>query len=135
MSRPAGRCRGWTLLELLLVLAIAGVCASLALPSYQAQLQRSRRSQAFWLLLQTAHWLERAAAVQGSYPTAVPDSVWWQDGLNYQLGLVSDGRHFVLTASPVRLQSGDACGSFTLSDTGERGVRDARLGVTDCWLP
>lgn len=135
MSSPSSRRRGWTLLELLVVLAIAGVCAGLALPSYQTQLQRSRRSQALLLLLQTAHWLERAAAVQGSYPTVLPNSVWAQDGLNYQLGLVSDGRHFVLTAAPVRQQSGDACGSFTLSDTGVRGVRDARLDVSACWLP
>lgn len=135
MSCPAGRHRGWTLLELLMVLAIAGLCAGLALPSYQTQLQRSRRSQALMLLLQTAHWLERAAAVQGSYPTTLPDSAWSQDGLNYQLGLVSDGRHFVLTATPVRQQSGDACGSFTLSDAGVRGVRDARLDVSACWLP
>ena len=127
--------RGWTLLELLMALGLMGLCASLALSAYQAILQRSQRSQARVLLMQTAHWLERSAALQGSYPLVLPSSVWQQEGLNYQLGLVSDGVHYVLTASPWRQQMGDACGSFTLSDTGARGVRDARIGVADCWTP
>jgi type IV pilus assembly protein PilE len=126
---------GWSLLELLMVLGLMGLCASLAWPSYQALMQRSQRAQARVLLMQTAHWLERSAAVQGSYPLVLPSSVWQQEGLNYQLSLVSDGVHYVLTASPWRQQAGDACGSFTLSDTGARGVRDARISVADCWSP
>ncbi|MBU3712984.1 MAG: prepilin-type N-terminal cleavage/methylation domain-containing protein, partial [Limnohabitans sp.] len=89
--------RGWTLLELLMALGLMGLCASLALPAYQAILQRSQRSQARVLLMQTAHWLERSAALQGSYPLVLPSSVWQQEGLNYQLDLVSDGVHYVLT--------------------------------------
>ena len=126
---------GWTLLELLLVFGLMGLCASLALPAYQGLLQRSQRSQARVLLVQTAHWLERSAALQGSYPLDMPASVWQQEGLNYQLSLVSDGVHYVLTASPWRQQAGDACGSFTLSDTWARSVRDARISVADCWSP
>ncbi len=64
---PRNTCHaGWSLLELLMVLGLMGLCASLAWPSYQALMQRSQRAQARVLLLQTAHWLERSAAVQGS---------------------------------------------------------------------
>lgn len=135
-SPPLGRpVAGWTLLELLLVVTLMGLCAGVAVPSFQALLQRSQRSQARVLLVQTAHWLERSAAIQGSYPRALPSSVWLQEGQVYQISLVSDGSHFVLTATPWRQQTGDACGSFTLSDTGLRGLLGARASLADCWLP
>ena len=63
---------GWTLIELLFVLALMGLCAGLAAPSYHGLQQRSQRAQARMLLLQTAQSLERTAGVQGSYPTTLP---------------------------------------------------------------
>ena len=126
---------GWTLIELLFVLALMGLCAGLAVPSYHGLQQRSQRAQARMLLLQTAQSLERAAGVQGSYPTTLPAIAVTPNAPSYQLSLVSDGVHYVLTASPWRQQTGDACGSFTLSDTGARGVHDARISVADCWSP
>ena len=61
---------GFTLIELLIALACVAVLASLAWPSYQSLILKSQRAQARASLLQTAHWFERAASANGSYPFA-----------------------------------------------------------------
>lgn len=126
---------GWTLIELLFVLALMGLCAGLAAPSYHGLQQRSQRAQARMLLLQTAQSLERTAGVQGSYPTTLPAIAVTPNAPSYQLSLVSDGTHYVLTATPWGSQADDACGSLTLSDTGIRGVVNGRLSSSACWSP
>jgi type IV pilus assembly protein PilE len=123
------------LVELLIALACIAVLVGWAWPNYQQLLQRSQRAQARTALLQAAHWLERAASANGSYPAAaeVPASVLQTEGLRYQLSVTSSVQSFNLTATPIGPQMGDACGSFTLTQTGTRGVLNASLSVAQCW--
>ncbi|MEG1454952.1 MAG: type IV pilin protein, partial [Comamonas sp.] len=62
--------RGFTLIELMIVVAIVGILSTVAFPSYQEYLRRAARSEAKAGLLQAAQWMERAATVSGVYPTA-----------------------------------------------------------------
>jgi type IV pilus assembly protein PilE len=126
---------GFSLVELLIALACIAVLVGWAWPNYQQLLQRSQRTQARTALMQAAHWLERAASANGSYPAAadVPTSVLQAEGLRYQLSLASNAQSFTLTATPTGPQIGDACGSFTLAHTGVRGVLNASLSVAQCW--
>ena len=139
MSHPTAqqtdRPRGFSLVELLIALACIAVLLGWAWPNYQQLLQRSQRAQARTALLQAAHWLERAASANGSYPAAaeVPASVLQTEGLRYQLSVTSSTQSFNLTATPIGPQMGDACGSFTLTHTGTRGVLNASLSVAQCW--
>ena len=62
---PRNTCHsGWSLLELVMVLGLMGLCASLVWPSYQALMQRSQRAQARVLLMQiwgmTQHYADYA---------------------------------------------------------------------------
>ena len=139
LPRPQARAHaaqpGFSLVELLIVLACIAVLVGWAWPNYQQLLQRSHRIQARTALLQAAHWLERAASANGSYPAAadVPASVLQAEGLRYQLSVTSSAQSFTLTATPTGAQMGDACGSFTLTHTGVRSVLKATLSPTQCW--
>jgi len=124
---------GFTLIELLFVMALIAILSSVALPSYQHTQQKSQRTLAKLALAKTAHWLERAASISGNYPSSLPDSVWKSSELRYRLQLQSQAQSFTLTAIPLGAQAKDACGSLTLSHTGERGVQNATLNAAPCW--
>jgi type IV pilus assembly protein PilE len=127
--------RGFSLLELLIALACVALLTTLAWPSYQSLMLRNQRAQARAALLQAAHWFERAASANGSYPLAgdVPASVLYVDGQRYQLSVTSTAQSYTLKATPVGPQLADACGSLTLNHLGERGVQAASETASQCW--
>jgi type IV pilus assembly protein PilE len=135
-TRPPMVRAGFTLVELLIVMAVIGILAAIALPSYAEHLRRSHRAEARAGLMQAAHWLERAATARGSYPLApefMPALSRVPSG-RYRIALQSeDGVGYVLSAVPQGGQSGDRCGSFTLTQAGEQGLVGASAGMAECW--
>ena len=138
--------RGFTLIEMMIVVAMVGILTAVALPSYQEYLRRSARSEAKAGLLQAAQWMERAATVSGVYPTATNtgNANFFPSGLRsvpsnrYAIALPaasSTNTAFLLTATPQNAQAGDKCGTYTLTQNGERGNTGMTAGVTsaDCW--
>ncbi|MEY4421136.1 MAG: hypothetical protein RLZZ498_1732 [Pseudomonadota bacterium] len=127
--------RGFSLIELLIALVCMALLTSLAWPSYQGLVLRSQRAQARVSLLQAAHWMERAASANGSYPNApdVPTSVLQIDGQHYQLKLTSTASTFTLSASPLGTQTSDACGTLVVTHLGERSVQGASQSAAQCW--
>ena len=67
---------GFSLIELLVVMALVALLSSFALPTYHGSQQRAQRTLAKLALMKTAHWLERSASASGNYPTLLPDAVW-----------------------------------------------------------
>ena len=65
------KARGITLLELLIVVAMIGILASFAIPSYQEYIKRSKRTQAQGALLQISNILERQFLEYNSYEHAL----------------------------------------------------------------
>ncbi len=131
----AHRQQGFTLIELLIALACVGLLASLAWPSYQSLVLRSQRAQARASLLQAAHWLERAASANGSYPLAadVPASVLQVDGQRYKMTLTNTAQSYTLSATPIGTQAADACGTLTVNHLGVRSVQGASQTAAQCW--
>lgn len=68
-GRPKHAAAGFTLVELVTTCAVVGVLAGIALPSYQAQLQRSRRSDAVAALTRLQAAQDRMRAHHGIYST------------------------------------------------------------------
>lgn len=126
---------GFTLIELLIALACVALLASLAWPSYQNLILRSQRAQARASLLQAAHWFERAASANGSYPLAadVPASVLHIDGQRYQMTVTSTSQSYTLSATPLGTQAADACGVLTVNHLSVRDVQAASLTAAQCW--
>ena len=126
---------GFTLIEVIVAMACVAVLVTVAWPSYQSLVERSRRAQARTALLQAAHWLERAASANGSYPasTDIPASVLQVEGQRYQIQVSSYPQSYTLSAVPIGPQSADACGTFTLNHLGVRGVQGASQSAAQCW--
>jgi type IV pilus assembly protein PilE len=126
---------GFTLIELLIALACVTVLASLTWPSYQSLILKSQRAQARASLLQTAHWFERAASANGSYPSAadVPASVLQIDGQRYKMTVVSTAQSYTLSATPLGAQAADTCGVLTVNHLGVRSVQGASQTAAQCW--
>jgi type IV pilus assembly protein PilE len=127
--------QGFTLIELLIALACVALLASLAWPSYQSLILKSQRAQARASLLQAAHWFERAASANGSYPSAadVPASVLQIDGQRYKMTVISTAQSYTLSAAPLGTQAADACGVLTVNHLGVRSVHGASQTAAQCW--
>ena len=127
--------QGFTLIEVMIVVAIVGILSAIAYPSYGEYIRRGHRAEGRAGLLQAAQWMERAATATGTYPltAAFPDTLKTVESKRYAISLASvGGAAFTLTATPALGQVGDKCGNLTLGHTGVRGA-SGTAPVTDCW--
>jgi type IV pilus assembly protein PilE len=140
MTHPLHKAQhGFTLIEVMIVVAIVGILSTIAYPTYTEYIARGHRSEARAALLQAAQWLERSATATGTYPltAAFPANLKKVPNDRYNISMVSDGSTFTLTATPKGAQASDKCGNYTLSNTGERtanGKKATDNGYNpDCW--
>ncbi|MDM0072856.1 type IV pilin protein [Variovorax sp. J2P1-59] len=142
MSTTGQRQAGFTLMEIILVVAIVAILAGLALPNFQEHLRRGKRSDARLGLLRAAHWLERAATAAGRYPVDAadfPDMLKSVPSGHYAIQFEpadAQGSGYTLTAIPQGDQAADRCGGFTLGQTGLRGLASASASddlKAECW--
>ncbi|MGH8540893.1 MAG: type IV pilin protein [Stenotrophobium sp.] len=147
-AKKTPRSRGFSLIELVIAVAIAGILAAIAIPSYQESVARTRRAQAQTAVLGLAHALERWFTNNNSYadtadengaPKLFPAEVPASGIAFYKLSLTvaGDGSDYSISASPLDggPQAQDKCGSFTYNASGAQGISGARSGidVADCW--
>ncbi len=133
--------RGFTLIELMIVVAVIGILASIAYPSYREYVLRAARAEARSALLDNAQFLERNYTLSNNYNVAagggaiatasLPRQSTPESGAaRYTITLVVNAQTYTLTATPTGAQTGDTCGALTLTNTGQRG---AGGNVATCW--
>lgn len=131
---------GFTLSELMIVVAIIGILLTIGIPSYENYLDRARRSDAIGALQDIANRIERYNYANNSYTGATLTNVYngdteTPDGY-YDLTLTIDSAvRYTVVAAPKGPQADDRCGDFVLNSLGEKTIQNAATGVTaeSCW--
>jgi len=138
------RIKGFTLIELMIVVAIIGILAAIAYPSYQNSVEKARRSDAQGALLGLANAMERHFTANNSYlgagspntgsPSIYPDEVPMDGNTKfYDLTIsAATASTYTLRATPKNGQAGN--GILELTSTGVRTWdKDNDGSVTDPW--
>lgn len=128
--RPELSVAGFTLIELMVVVAVVAILAAIAVPSYQEQVRKSRRAQAQADLVELAQRAERFHTVNNSYvdfwdsvPAAHKRSPRDGGTAFYNIEMSdATASTFTLTATPIAgtAQANDRCGGMRLNQTGRK---------------
>jgi len=116
--------KGLSLIELLIVIAVVGILASIAYPSYRDQVRTTARTDVVSLLYASALQLERHYARAGQYSDSDSEQTSLASGTaHYSLQAVRDIESFRLLARrlPGGLMAADHCGDYELDQAGVRG--------------
>ena len=131
--------RGFTLIELMVVLVVAAILSAAAFPSYQSQVAKGRRADGKQALVELAQRLERFYTERGTYAGATLGGGGLYpavaSGGYYSLAITSQSADgFTLTATPRGNQAGDACSALGYNHLGDRSVgAGATLSLDQCW--
>lgn len=129
MRRPAG----FTLIEMMITVAVLSILAAVAYPSYQDQIRKSRRAEAQSLLMdigtrqqQRLLDVRNYAASTAELNISVPAGVTAHYTVTMAAPAITPPS-FTVTATPKPGQDKDKCGTMTLNNAG------AKTPATGCW--
>lgn len=132
---------GFTLIELMITVAIIGILSAIAYPSYTEYVRRTHRAEAQEILLENAQILERNFTAVNRYDDIKSDGTGGEPVLIGQAPKVGVARYtieaetldqfrYTLSATPEGTMAGDDCGVMKLENTGEKKAEDT---LTKCW--
>lgn len=126
--------QGFTLIEIMIVIAIIGLVVTLSLPSITDYVKKTHRTEIAGLLSEQAQALERFHTQSGVYSGA-PGLSSGNDYYSISATLTDQSFSLVATPNGESLMSADKCGEFTLTQTGAMGNNNLADGTTtkDCW--
>jgi type IV pilus assembly protein PilE len=144
-GRTMVRQRGFTLIELMIVVVIIAILAAIAIPAFGRYAYRAHRVDGQELLLRIANAQERYYATNNKYGTlsgtpglgyadpAISDKSYYSVAVSFPSGASSS---FLAKATPVGAQAKDLCGSLFIDNTGTKtpGPASASSNANgSCW--
>jgi len=137
------RLKGFTLVELMIGIAIVGVLAGIAYPSYVDGVERSRRAEAMTILVKVANLQEQYYADNRTYTTDMTDlglsaDPYVTDNGYYSVdtaAVTAIGTDFIITATSAGQQTSDGdCTSFSLNYLGQKTAKkNSTDNSNECW--
>ena len=125
------RLRGFTLIEIMVTLAILAIIAAIAYPAYTDQVRKARRADAVSSMMAAAQYMERCFTRFNAYNDAGCKSPAGSSIDNYYaITVARTATTFTLTATPQGDQANDACGTLTLDYLGNKTPAP---GSNRCW--
>lgn len=127
---------GFTLIELLISIAIVAILASIAYPSYQGVLEKTRRQEGIRTLLEASQFMESYYSMNLKYSGAISGGLITNFTSNddfaeyYSLTGAASASSFTLSATPIPAgaQSKDECGVLSITHTGNTSPN-----TSGCW--
>ncbi len=124
---------GFTLIELMITVAVIGILSMVALPSYNEYIERSRRADAKSGLLSIQLQQESWRANNTLYTTAANLNMPSSDFYTFTIASYSK-TNFIATAGPISgtSQENDTCGTFEINVNGPDDT-GGNASVANCW--
>jgi type IV pilus assembly protein PilE len=127
---------GFSLIEIVVAIAVVGILASIAYPTYTSSVRKTRRAEAEAELVNRAQQMERYFSANATYVGGFVG--------NPPAGYTLTATNVTATGYTLRAtrtvdekasQLDDQCGDLTFTSTGVRGIVNQNSGLTanDCW--
>ncbi len=148
-TSPRTRTTGFSLIELMVAVVVASILVAIAVPTYTAQIRKSRRTDAKTALLDLAGREERWFSTNngtytsvaanlgysGAFPVTIGSGYYTVAAPTVTAGTAAAVATFTITATPIGTQVNDtACATFSINNLGQQTATgtDSNPSV-DCW--